>query len=117
MVTVAVGSCNPRKAASCQGAILKRAVIASLTMLALIGGGYAWQHASSARTAQRAEQARINALQMTKQKAQALEREAMIAAAAKAYAERPAAEKAWREMPPAAQPTTAMPRAAHNPKS
>lgn len=73
--------------------MLRRALKASLVALVLGGGGYLWQQAASARIAERAEQARVNALKMTPAKLQALEREAAIAAAAKAYAEKHEAEK------------------------
>lgn len=74
-------------------AMLGRALKASLVALVLGGGGHLWQQAASARIAERAEQARVDALKMTPAKLQALEREAAIAAAAKAYAQQHEADK------------------------
>jgi hypothetical protein len=79
-----------------QNAVLKRAVKASLVLLVLVGGGYAWQKTASERIAERAEQARVAALQMTPRKLDALKREAAIEAAAQAYAEKYQAAKQLR---------------------
>ena len=106
MVTISIGGRGEHSTAKNTKPLVKRAVSASLVAMVLIGGGYTWQQTSSARTAQRAELTRVNALQMTERKMQALEREADIAVAAKAL----------RKMPAAAQPTAAVPPAQYAPE-
>lgn len=115
MNTTSIGGRGQRPAVTQRSARLKRACCASLVASLLIGCGYAWQQASSARTAQRAEQARLAALQMTERKWHALEREAEIAMAAHAFAARLAAEKAMRETPPAAHATATTPPSDRDP--
>lgn len=72
---------------------IKRAIKASLLVLAIVGFGTVWQSVSSERVARRAEAARAASLQMTPQKWEALAREARIEATAKAYAAKVMAER------------------------
>jgi hypothetical protein len=115
MDTTLAADRSERDAAKPARRMVKRAVWASLIAITVTGCGYLWQQASSARTTHRAEQARVEALQLTLRKMQALEREANLDAAARAYAERAAAERALRETSPDTQPTVAAPQTHSDP--